>query len=194
MSIASEELRTERLVLRPLAPEDVTPAYVGWLNDPEVGRFLETRFRSHGVEDVRDFVLSMSEAPDSHLFGIFLGEPRRHIGNIKIGPVLQCHRLADVSLLIGEKDCWGQGYAAEAISAVSAWAFGVLGLNKLSASMYAPNRGSARAFERAGYRREGLRRRHYILEGQPCDLIEYGLCADAHRAEDGAVEPEEQES
>lgn len=172
------ELRTSRLILRPLEPEDITAAYVAWLNDPEIGRFLETRFRSHSAEDVRDFVVAMRADPDSHLFGIFLADGLRHIGNIKIGPVKSEHKLADISLLIGERDCWGQGYATEAISAASHWAFRDLGLNKLSASMYAPNLGSVRAFERAGYAHEGLRKGHYILEGEPCDIVEYGLCAD----------------
>ena len=173
-----ESIRSKRLLLRTLIQENVTETYVSWLNDPEIGRFLETRFKTHSERDVSAFVAEIQNDPLSHLFGLFLHEDGRHIGNIKVGPINPIHRVADVSLLIGDTACWGRGYATEAIRALSGWAFRELVLSKLSASMYAENMGSARAFERAGYRREGVRRRHYLLEGRPSDILEYGLCAD----------------
>jgi RimJ/RimL family protein N-acetyltransferase len=44
--------------------------------------------------------------------------------------------------------------------------------------MYAGNVGSIRAYLRAGFAQEGVRRKHYILAGEPTDVIELGLCAD----------------
>lgn len=167
---------TERLQLRTLTLSDCTPAYAGWLNDPEVNQFLETRF--HGrqtLETVRAYVSGVMERDDEHLFGIFLTDGRRHVGNIKVGPVSPVHGVADMSLFIGDKDCWGTGLAAEAIAALGEYAFARLGVRKLSASMYAPNRGSIRAFEKAGWRHEGLRRDHYLLAGEPCDIVVLGL-------------------
>ncbi|MBJ3785065.1 GNAT family N-acetyltransferase [Devosia sediminis] len=173
--------------LRRLQVEDITPAYVGWLSDPEVTRYLETRHSAQTEESVRQFVARMAQADDEFLFGIFLPEGR-HIGNIKVGPIRRYHRLADVSLLIGEADCRGRGYAAEAIAGVSRFAFAELPVEKLSASMYAPNQASAKAFIRAGFRQEGLRIGHYDLDGKRCDLIELGaLPEDLSRAEKGAA-------
>lgn len=127
---------------------------------------------------VRGFVEAVNARPDEFLFGIFLVEGERHIGNIKVGPVRAHHAVADVSLLIGARDCWGKGYAAEAIAVLSRHAFAQLGVRKLSASMYAPNEGSRRAFLKAGYREEGVRRGHLVLNGERCDLIELGLVED----------------
>jgi RimJ/RimL family protein N-acetyltransferase len=165
----------ERLYLRPLTEADCTPLYLSWLQDPNVNQFLETRHHTQTMEAIKQFVTGVNARDDEHLFGIFLKEGDRHIGNIKVGPVRPYHALADVSLFIGAQDCWGKGYAREAIAAVSRHAFDKLGVRKLLANMYAPNRGSSRAFEKVGYRREGVRRAHYWLAGQPCDLIEYGL-------------------
>ncbi len=171
-------IASERLLLRPLVQDDVTDTYVSWLNDPEVGRFLETRFSRQSRRDVSDFVAAIQDDSLSHLFGIFLQTDGKHIGNIKVGPISPRHRVADMSLFIGAREHWGQGLASEAIRAVSRWSFEELGLLKLSASMYAENEGSARAFQKAGYRLEGVRRRHYLLEGKSSDILEYGLCAD----------------
>ena len=85
------------------------------------------------------------------------------------------HPVADISLFIGERDRWGNGYATEAITAVSRHAIGELCIGKLSASMYAQNIGSYKAFLKASYKREGLRRAHYWLDGEPRDLIELGF-------------------
>ena len=171
-------LKTERLILRPLGAEDVSARYVAWLNDPAVNRFLETRHQAQTMESVRAFVDRVQARDDEHLFAICLRPENRHIGNIKVGPVKPNHRLADISLFIGERDCWGRGYATEAIARVSRFAFEELGLLKLSASFYEQNQGSLKAFLKAGYRQEGLRRKHYLLDGEPSDIIETGLCAD----------------
>lgn len=169
------EIRSERLLLRELEVGDVSDDYVAWLNDSEVARFLETRLSEQNTETVRAFVSAVRERANEFLFGIFLRADGRHIGNIKVGPVRAHHDLADLSLLIGARDCWGKGYACEAIVAASRHAFQALGVRKLQASMYAPNEGSRRAFLKAGYREEGRRRSHYVLDGAPCDLVELGL-------------------
>jgi [ribosomal protein S5]-alanine N-acetyltransferase len=166
---------TSRLYLRTLEEADCTSTYVAWLNDPEVSRFLETRHTPQTIDSVRNFVAAINGRANEHLFGIFLKDSDRHIGNIKVGPIGTYHPLADVSLLIGVRDCWGKGYASEAIAAISRYALKNLGVRKLSASMYEPNQGSCRAFLKAGYQREGLRRAHYLLDGKPCDVIELGL-------------------
>ena len=169
-------VEAERLYLRPLGDEDCTQAYADWLNDPEINRYLETRFAVQTPDSVRDFVRLVNAREGEHLFGIFLLAGDRHIGNIKVGPIGTRHPLADISLFIGDRGSWGKGYASEAIRVLSRHAFDVLGVKKLSASMYAPNFGSYHAFKKAGYREEGRRRRHYMVEDRLCDVIELGLC------------------
>src|SRR5205814_2669717 len=98
----------------------------------------------------------------------------QHIGNIKLGPIHWIHRYAEIGLLIGEKSCWGQGYASEAIRLVTTYAFERLNLHKVTAGCYATNVGSVRAFEKAGFVREGVRPRHCFCEGTYVDLILLG--------------------
>lgn len=178
-------IESARLFLAPLREQDCTETYVAWLNDAEVSRFLETRHRVQTLDSVRDFVSAVNTSDNEHLFGIFLHERRRHIGNIKVGPVHPYHRCADMSLFVGEKDCWGSGYATEAIQALSNYAFAQLGVAKLCAGMYAPNIGSTKAFAKAGYAHEGARRSQYVFEGDRCDIVLMGLCAPGNPAASG---------
>jgi RimJ/RimL family protein N-acetyltransferase len=171
----SRIIASKRLMLREIEESDCSDAYIAWLADPEVNRYLETRYKVQDKINIVSFVKAVRAREDEFLLAILLKESGRHIGNIKVGPISAVHRLADVSLFIGARDCWGRGYAAEAIAAVSQYAFDALGVLKLSASMYAPNLGSKHAFLKVGYREEGLRRAHYVLDGERCDLVELGL-------------------
>jgi ribosomal-protein-alanine N-acetyltransferase len=174
----SDFVSSDRLTLRSLTLMDVTECYLGWLNDPEVNRFLETRWRPQTMESVRDFVEGCNARPNEKLFGIFLKTDGCHIGNIKVGPRKPHQPYAEVSLFLGKKEAWGKGYASEAIAAVSRHAFAALDVIKLGACAYEVNQGSINAFRKAGYAIEGVRRRHYILDGLPADLVEMGLCMD----------------
>jgi ribosomal-protein-alanine N-acetyltransferase len=166
-----------RLALRQLTPADVTERYVAWLNDDEVNRYLESRFAAHTLATTRGFVEAMEADGSNVLLGVFLTHDGRHIGNIKIGPIDAVHRSADVGLLIGERDEWGKGYATEAIGLATEYAFSVLDLRKLTAGCYEQNLGSARAFEKAGWRREGTRRRQFVSDGRRVDEILLGVVA-----------------
>jgi [ribosomal protein S5]-alanine N-acetyltransferase len=169
------ELRGKSIFLRPLTESDANETYVGWLNDPAVNQYLETRFTPQTIEAVRAFVREKMRSQSEYLFGICLVENGRHIGNIKLGPVNAHHKSADISLFLGDRSSWGKGFAKEAIGLITRWGFLHLGLEKLKAGCYAANEGSARAFEYCGYSREGLLRDQLQFQGKPMDLVLLGL-------------------
>jgi [ribosomal protein S5]-alanine N-acetyltransferase len=146
----------ERVSLRPVTVDDCTPRYVEWLRDPEVNRYLETRWVEQTLETVRAFVEAAERDSASHLLAIIDSETQLHIGNIKIGPVNAHHLCADISYFIGERTFWGRGYATEAVRLASGIGFDRLELHRLQAGIYASNVGSARALEKAGYVREAV--------------------------------------
>lgn len=150
--IGPEELFSGKAVsLRLVTSEDCTPEYVGWLQDPEVNRYLETRWSIQTLETVRDFVSSMVESPTSYLFAIVDSGSSQHIGNLKIGPINTNHGFADLSYFVGDKAFWGRGCATEAIGIAARIAFTRLGIRRLQAGLYESNVASARALEKAGF-------------------------------------------
>ncbi len=164
-------LTTDRLRLRPLDPAEVGGAYVDWLADPRVNRYLETRHSPQSLEAIRAFVADCNASDHSALFGMFPIGLDRHIGNIKIGPVDSRYLRADIGLLIGDPDHWGKGYAAEAIGAVTGFAFDDLGLHKVTAGCYAANEGSRRAFLANGFREVGRRAEHWLVGDEWMDDV-----------------------
>lgn len=158
-------LRGEKVLLRPVAVEDVSEAYCDWLNDPEVNRYLETRFVVQTMTSVRSYVASAIAAPDTIFLAITEQATNRHIGNIKLGPVLPHHRRGELSFFIGEKGCWGKGYATEAVGLLTEYGLRELSLVKVTAGCYSTNFGSKRVFEKLGFEREAVLKKQYFSEG-----------------------------
>jgi ribosomal-protein-alanine N-acetyltransferase len=176
-------LEGERISLRELRPSDVNANYYRWMNDPEVIRFLECRFATNSMDAIKDSVNKILRDRDSIFLAIMLKNENRHIGNIKIGPINRIHRFADVGLLIGERDCWGKGYATEALRLVKHYAFKTLNLHKLTAGCYEVNKGSEKAFKKAGFTVEGVRKKHRYCDRIYVDTIIFGLLNDEDNAE-----------
>jgi RimJ/RimL family protein N-acetyltransferase len=169
------DISTERFVLAILDDVDATDTYRGWMADGDLVQYLESRGSVPSLSDLRDYIGSMRDSPHSYFFGIFVPEGRRHIGNIKLGPISAQHRTAAIGLIVGERDMWGQGVATEVVGAISAWAFGTLGLEKLYAGSYAGNAASVRAFQRCGFAIEGVQRSQVQLDdGTRDDVIVLG--------------------
>ena len=178
-----ERLAGQKIDLRLVTLDDCTPRYEAWLADPEINRYLETRFRPQPLPAIRQFVEAMLASPHDYLFAIVESGSGLHVGNLKVGPINPHHLFADVSYFIGERGRHGRGYAREAIALASAFAFTRLGLHRLQAGVYAGNVASARALEAAGFTREGtftaqLRTR----EGSWEDHLWYGLVREAWEA------------
>jgi ribosomal-protein-alanine N-acetyltransferase len=166
-----DEIHGEKIYLRRVLEKDVDGSYPLWMNDSEVSQFLESRFLKLTRDDLRMFVREMMHSKDSLFLAIIHKENSRHIGNIKLGPIDKNHSRADIGLLIGEKDFWGKGLAADAISAVTEFAFAKIGIHKLCAGCYEPNKGSEKAFLRVGFVLEAKRRQHFKFDNTYVDEL-----------------------
>lgn len=180
-------LESPRLYLREVRLSDVNDNYYQWMNDPEMTKYMEIRFKPQSMEEIRNYVEMRAGNQDEPFFAIAIKGsncadewghvqdiPPCHIGNIKLGPVNWIHRSADVSLFIGYRHLWGRGYATEAIQLVSDYAFKKLNLCKLKAGIYAENFGSYSAFKKAGFSIEGRLKKQVFCDGKRQDVILLG--------------------
>lgn len=168
-------LESDRLALRGVTLSDANAKYQKWINDREVVRYLESRHFPHSIESLREFISSLANDRSNLFLAIDTKPERKHIGNIKLGPIDWIHRVADIGIMIGEGDCHGKGLGFEALTLVRDYAFQHLNLHKLTAGMYAPNVSSQKIFAKAGFIVEGVRKSHYFCEGEYVDGILMGM-------------------
>ena len=168
-------IQGDRIFLREVCLADVNDRYLGWMSDPKVTKYTESRFSSNNMEKLKEDVRQKLDNRNIFFLAIIRKDTDRHIGNIKLGPIDWNHLLADVGVMIGDIDSWGQGCATEAIGLLACYAFQELNLHKLTAGYYAANKGSEKAFLNNGFRVEGVRKRHRICEGEYMDTVILGL-------------------
>lgn len=166
-----------RIRLVPLSVDHVSATYVSWLEDPTVTRHLDTRPGRNTIASVREFVETVSADPLTLACAIVVTDEAVHIGNIKLGPVSRIHRRAELGIMIGSRLHWGLGFAGEAIRIISAFAFKVVGIEKLGAGVQHDNAASIRAFRSAGFEEEGrLIADARRADGSRCDVVRLGAC------------------
>ncbi|SFT90692.1 Protein N-acetyltransferase, RimJ/RimL family [Pseudoalteromonas sp. DSM 26666] len=159
------------IYLNSLTLEDVSLKYLSWLNNPQVNQFLETRFETQSIESISDYIQKSLNTNNEYLFAIRTIEGNEHIGNIKLGPINNNHKIGDISLFIGDTNFWGKGVAVEAINTITKFAFEQLDLYKISAGAYAENTASTKAFIKAGYKKDGIRKNHFLFQDKYSDLV-----------------------
>ena len=162
------ELRTERLLLRPIRLRDVVDVYE-YAQDEEWARY----FNPHTLDYVERFVSNAVTAPwdVGPRFSIVLDS--KVIGGVGLAIEPEHHR-ADLAYSLA-REHWGKGFAMEFTERVVRWGFEDLGLEKISAHADAGNRRSWNVMEKLGMTREGLLRSNSIVRGERHDDVLYGL-------------------
>lgn len=165
-------ITTSKLILRPLTK--ATQRHIDWLRDPKVTEYSEQRHREHTFATCLRYIHSF--VPDGHIWAISTTLDDRHIGNIA-ADVDRPNNTCDLSILIGDRDCWGKGFGRDAWRTVSEWLLNREGgdLRKVEAGCMAVNIPMRRVLDHTGFQFEGERKNHFLYkEGQPCGAVYYG--------------------
>ncbi len=129
------------------------PATLVWMNNAEVMRLLH---REHLItpEEHNTWFKKLSDDSSCLYFAIEVGPSRRHVGNIWLAQMDRRNLKAEVRILLGESR--GAGYGSKAIELLSKQSLTKSGLNRLYAYVLDFNPPAVRAFEKAGFVKEGL--------------------------------------
>lgn len=166
--------RTQRLLLRPIWPEDAAALFAA-VNDRAIVCNLAHAPWPYTPDDARDFA---SRAQD-RLYPHFLLTRPGDTGQTVIGTcgLAALNGEAEIGYWIA-RDHWGQGYATEAARAVIANAW-MLGHRRLIASHFIDNPASGAVLRRLGFRPTGITRPRFSAgRGHDAPAHEYALESD----------------
>lgn len=166
-----------RVRLRRFAAADITPYYLGWLQDAEALRFSNQRFRPHDAASARAYLDSFAGSPNLFLV-ICDCDSGEALGTMTAYASVP-HATVDVGILVGERARWGRGLGREAWCLLVDWLLGAARVRKLTAGCAAGNLGMLRLMAAAGMQHEATRRAQEIIDGEPHDLVYYARFPDA---------------
>lgn len=174
-------LQSARIGLRALDKSDINSCYLGWLQDRDITRHLETGVFPLTLEGLQRYFSFLDTAANSPPTCVFLAiqhlESGQHIGNIKLEPIHWLHRTATIGLMIGETRFHGQGLGEEASRLCLQYAFERLGLRKVSLGVLTSNIRAVKLYRRLGFVEEGCKRQEYWIDGAYHDAFTMGLFA-----------------
>lgn len=167
------ELKTERLVLRPVAAGD-TEALAAINADPEVMRYIGDG-TARTLEQTEALTAKVAAHWDAHGWGAFAVRENDTGDLVGLGILAtpaflpEILPVTEVGWRIG-RDRWGRGYAPEAARAVIGFAFGELGFDRVVSCIHSENRASVRVAEKLGMTLE----RETVVPGHevPCSVYE----------------------
>lgn len=162
----------ERVALGPLR-RDLAETYARWMNQPAV-RFGAEYLAIATPESQESWVDEMNKdagenSARSVWFTIYDLTDRMPVGTSGLNDISHMQGGANFGISLGERR--GQGLGSEATRLTLDWAFHVLGLQNVLLEALAWNEAAIRAYEKAGFRRIGIRRAAAMSRGKRADVI-----------------------
>jgi CRISPR-associated Cas5-like protein len=162
--------------LRAMDPADADAQH-RWFNDPEVRRHLAWRYPI-----ARDALAARLQGAATASFA----NPRFSVERRDTGELIGYAALRDVTpesrngeldLVIGERSAWGQGFGTDTTRVLCRYAFATLGLHRVHLWVFAEHAAAVRAYEKAGFVREGVARDRFWKGGRWHDCLLMGRLA-----------------
>ena len=142
-------LEGQRIYLRILTVNDASEKYCSWINDSDVNRFLESKKIT--IKELQEYIENKYNNPNCIFLGIFLKNNNVHIGNVKLEPIDFKEKKATLGILIGEKNCWGKGYATEALKLLINYSFNIIDLKEIDLGVNKKNVGAIKSYQKSGF-------------------------------------------
>ena len=173
----------KNIVLRDMRPEDVS-GLRRWVNDLETVRYLSARYWMPQSEaDTADYLdHAMHAGANGAYVAIANRENDLYLGQCDLISINWKMRSADMAIVMGDEQARGRGIGTEAIGLILAYAFAMLGLERVELEVATDNHRAMRCYQKAGFTLEGIKRHAFMVDGKFADLAVMAVLADEWRA------------
>ncbi|MDP3639961.1 MAG: GNAT family protein [Nanoarchaeota archaeon] len=170
----------EELSLRSLELSDFEHI-MGWVNNPEIVSNFGWFGNPVSREEEQRYLERLIASPTDKVYSAFFGG--EYIGQVGIHERDDRNKQGRLSIIIGNKDNWGRGYAPQMIDALLDKAFNDLHVHKVWGVFLEQNKKAHRLFiEKCGFKIEGLLRQEYCRGGAYHDMIRMAMLEDEYWA------------
>ena len=170
-------IRTQRLLLRPYAHDDVDALYA-YQRLPEVHRYLysepRTRAEVEAIVAERTGMAVLTEMSKAITLVAELAQTGELVGDCVLFWRSKEHEQGEVGYVFNPA-YHGRGLATEAVGGLLRLGFECVGLHRIAAHLDSRNTASARVLERAGLRREAHLVENEFVKGEWTDELIYGI-------------------
>jgi diamine N-acetyltransferase len=167
----------ERVALGPLEEVHVELLHQ-WHNDMGTMRTWDRPPEPETHGQMRERYHRMTSGTQWIPFIIYEIELWRPVGYTFLYDVDRNNKTSELVIMIGEPSSRGKGYGSEATRLILDFAFTSLSLSNVILRVDEFNLGAIRAYEKAGFKRIGVRRKSKMMNGTLWDTIYMDIIAD----------------
>lgn len=169
-------LETERLILRRFKLDDAKQMYENWASLETVTKYLTWKPHTsvQATTELLTHWISEYQKKDFYIWAIILKENSENIGVISV--VDSDENISSVTIGYCLSDLyWNHGYMTEAIKGIMEFFFEEVGVNRVESNHSVLNPASGRVMEKAGLKREGIKKLGDMSNIGLSDRVMYGL-------------------
>ncbi len=166
-------LKRARVTLTPVTDDDL-PVMLGWINDREQVIF-NAPYKPVSLRSHQEWFESTQRRSDMYLFAIRLSETSELIGTCQLHGINMVHRSAELQIRLGNVAERGKGYGTDAVQLLLEFAFKDLNMHRVFLHVFSSNSTAIRAYEKAGFKREGILRAAAYINGEYVDVLVMGI-------------------
>lgn len=178
----TKTIETERLILRKFTADDLSAIFHNWTSDEKVTEFL--RWPTHKSIDITKRVLESwlleYEKPDFYQWAIIPKEIGEPIGTISVIELNEKTEKVHIGYCLGSR-WWHCGFTSEAFTAVIAFLFEEVKVNRIETWHDPQNPNSGKVMQKCGLIYEGTLRQADWNNKGIVDACIYGILASDYR-------------
>ena len=164
-----EVINGDRLRLVTFTEKHIQATYLSWLNNVEIVRFTNQRFKRHSEASCLAYLHSFKDT-NNRFFAIEHIKSGEMMGTLTMYIHLH-HRTADLGILIGETGQWGKGYGQEAFALAVNTLFSIGKIRKVTAGTLSCNVGMIKIMQTCGMTLEATQKDQELVDGEPFDIL-----------------------
>jgi RimJ/RimL family protein N-acetyltransferase len=166
-------LQGTKVNVRSLVREDILNI-VKWKSDPEIADLVRGGPIHTSIEiENKRFDRRMEGGETIRL--LVETKQKKAIGFISLGEIDKENKKAELGMLIGEKDFWDRGYGTDALITLLEHLFTRLDFNRIGLEVFDYNLRAMKAYEKIGFKVEGIQRQGLYRLNKFHDIYIMGL-------------------
>ena len=164
----------KKVYLRGIEKEDLKNIVI-WLNDEDVTRYMIMGDRPAHLELLTEQWEQEIRNPREVAFAVIDKKKEKMVGWCGLYGIRPIAYAAEFRVFIGDKRSWNKGFGTEVTKLLIQYGFEKLNLNKIYLGVNASYKAAVRAYEKAGFVREGVLRQEIFRNNQYYDAVRMSI-------------------
>ena len=149
--------------------ENITDAYLAWLNNPAVTQYSNQRFRRHTLQTSLDYLETFNNSENLFLAVLSKGD-EEFIGTMTVF-LSSVHETADMGIMIGDTRYWGKGIGSDAWLTMLTFLLDKVKVRKATGGTLGCNLSMQRIMLKSGMKPDGTRIAQELVDHHVQDIL-----------------------